>query len=193
MFSFIRACTLLLACGATPAAAVPVEFTFDGQFSTPGSNTPSVPVGEFYTLSVIMDNGGTDLISQDWDRNDFVSAQLTAGAYVATFAGASSPTQFHTDATGALLNPIRFASTDAAFANTDNAGGSFSPLFFFVAQVTTSEDFTFNPAGNSSTTTLSRWSVDLLDQPPAVPLPAAGWMLLAGLGALSLHRRRACA
>ncbi len=47
------------------------------------------------------------------------------------------------------------------------------------------------PIGNPTTRTYGGAGITAAGQAPAVPLPAAGWMLLAGLGGLAAMRRRA--
>lgn len=180
----------LLTTLAAPLKAAPVDFVFDGLFSSaPPAILPS-PNPVPFVLTVRMDNGGASLQGQSWTAADFVSADLVSGSYSASFADATSA-QFQTGAAGQLQNPVQFSSTDPGFANVDTAGGAQAPVLFLNGVLRTSLGGTVNSAGNSSTTTLSRWTlVPVAPTVPPIPAPAGAILLLSALGAGAAAARR---
>jgi hypothetical protein len=85
---------------------------------------------------------------------------------------------------------------DFKFENADGSGGGGGFLFFAQGAlaapgVYSNDGFPVNTpgAGNFATATLTVRVTDDED-PSVVPLPAAGWMLVAGMGGLAALRRR---
>ena len=79
-----------------------ISFTYD---STVGSGTtmPGVTEGESLNFNLVLDNGGTTVVSQTWDFSDFVSLDVTtSGGYSFSSFGAGSGS-FTTDAGGNVV------------------------------------------------------------------------------------------
>ena len=118
---------LLLACAATPCVAAPYAITYTGQ--TFNSSLPGVADGEAYTLTLIVDNGGTSAASQTWGAVECAIWRMSGGARVFTqprsdSGNTASAGSAVTGADGALTQ--MFTSADGV-ATLDYTATGFSP------------------------------------------------------------------
>jgi hypothetical protein len=168
------------------AQAVPVELTYTGQVTfVEASLTGLVSVGDTFSIAVVVDNGGATTISQTWSIADTISAVVTAGTYVGNWTAdfyTSSSTGFTTDATGALTIASWFGTFDSP-SSIDSLGTG-ARLFNGSVEASNGDFFNYSPLlGNPA-----NWTDPVIVGAP-VPLPAAGWLMLAGLGGLAALRR----
>lgn len=75
--------------------------------TAPGTSIPGSSVGETYTTTIRVDNGGSSILSQSWDEGDFLSFRQegSSGWWIESTEinlGFSSGA-FSTDATGAVV------------------------------------------------------------------------------------------
>jgi len=83
-------------------------------------NIPGTAFGDTLTISVIVDNGGSSLLSQTWGLPDFVSGTAAVGSYFASYATPDF-LDFATDASGQLTTTV-FAQSQTDGSATDNFG-----------------------------------------------------------------------
>jgi MYXO-CTERM domain-containing protein len=115
------ACLLLLS-AAGSACAAPVTFTYTGHVKSASNVAGFTSVGDAVTVSVVLDNGGTSIFSQNWAVSDTLSAVFSAGSYTASFLSGFflGPSGFTTDAQGQLTSAEWFGTEVAS--GTDNFG-----------------------------------------------------------------------
>jgi len=118
---------LLLAGAAAPAVAAPFAITYTGQ--TFNSTLPGVADGEAYTLTLIVDNGGTSAASQTWGAVECAIWRMSGGARVftqphSTTGNTASVGSAATGPNGALTQ--MFTSADGV-ATLDYTATGFSP------------------------------------------------------------------
>lgn len=181
----------LLFAALTPATAqaVPVLFQFESTILS--TEISGLNAGDTMRLRVVMDNGGSSLISQQWNfgLGHFVSGTLSAGggAYTADYGTVATLVNFQTNSAGTLIaagfRDIGGANVD----NTDSTGGSGSPIGIgggsnniFTNANMQGAIFTPSTAGPSG------WTFDLLQ----VPEPAALGLFGLGLVGFGLAQRK---
>jgi hypothetical protein len=93
---------------AAPALAAPYQFVFTTAVD-PGPTIPGVTGGDTLTVTVVVDNGGTSLLSQQWFIGDVVSSTASVGTYSAVYSaphsylvGTGGTAAFQTSATGVI-------------------------------------------------------------------------------------------
>jgi choice-of-anchor C domain-containing protein len=196
--SFISAAAVTLALGSGVSAAT----ITNGSFEAPGTfsgNFTTLGAGDLSLTGWSIDSGSIDLINGYWPASD--------GAYSVDMSG-NSPATISTVITGLVAGFRYLISFDMA-ANTDGlpftklldvAIGTFSGQYAATDAPPEWTTYSFDFVASAASQTLSFSSVDdgpgfygaALDnvQIATVPVPAAGLMLLAGLGGLAALRRR---
>ena len=103
------------------AKADPITFIYNGSVvSEIGGGVNGLTTGDDITLRLIVDNGGTDLISQTWTSSHFVSASLSSsGTYSASYGPGGAPVtlDFATDSGGNLIT-TRLDTTTVTSSDT---------------------------------------------------------------------------
>ncbi len=171
------------------AQAAPFHMDYTGTVTSVGASLSGlVSAGDGITIRVTVDNGGNSAASQTWTIADTVSAVVTAGSYVGTWiADFYTPAAgFATDAAGILTSASWFGTFNSP-SSVDNLGTG-ARLYNGNVQASNGDYFGYTP----SLGTVAPWSNPVAQAAP-IPLPAAGWMLLAGLGGLAALRRRKAA
>lgn len=190
------------------AIAAPFEVTWNGVI---GVSAPTYNSGEAMSVTIVLDNGGTDAISQTWDSSHVVSVivELNNGAITTVFGGTGfnlTTGVFSTDATGALTAvPSSWGSRSPVInlpvISTNDPLGSASVRWVidgaggFVYQNGTAPARATNSATNITT---AGWSnpVALGGGGPtgpgaaAIPTMSVYGLVLTALGVLLLARRR---
>lgn len=181
---------LAVAVIASPAQAGLVSFTWSSQVDAvlPADPIPGVSASDELTVTVIADNGGSSLASQQWFAGDIVAVHLTAGSYSAVYTedfiqpGAQSV--FETDGMG-LLSSVRFAGTGETTV-VDNFGTDIGRLYN--TQVRDTEGryayFVDRFVGPDPTEMIG-WD----RSPDVVPEPSA-WAILCSAMVLGVAKRR---
>ncbi len=172
------AAAFLLTVSAVNAATVQMTTTIEVS-GIIGANTLGLSVGDTISYEVILDNGG-GLESNTWYDADVVSATATIGTYSASFISpyANRPRTFATDASG---NVTIAGWLDYDDNNVDSLGGP--------KVVRAYNNWLFTSDGSkyllgSYLLTPTNWTATV------IPLPAGLPLLLGGVGALVLVRRR---
>lgn len=190
-----------LALVSTTAGAATVEFTASGTFSS--SSTSEIAVGDSFSLSLVFDDG----------ISDGFAAFPDIGLYSFTPDALSS---FSINGTGFSVGPGTMSINDNSVSSTDLVNAGFSGNGQVLGSDTI-DSFNFLLQGDE--TTFSGKSLDVLDSSfsstsfsfvlngtglvaasgsfsstsygplAAVPLPATGILLFAGLGGLVASRR----
>lgn len=181
------AAAAVLSVAATAASAAPFSLTYTGSVTTVAASLAGfVSVGDTFTIDVIVDNGGTSTLSQNWTIADTVSATVRAGTYVglwtADFYTDPSVTGFSTDATGDLTVASWFGTFDSP-TSTDNLGLG-ARLFNGAVLASNGDLIEYRPFLGA----VASWSDPVAVA--AVPLPASLTLTLAGLAAVGGLRRR---
>lgn len=150
--------------GSTLPAVVGEDYTFNTVVATPTS-TPIGPTKYEFTFSPVA--GGANAVLRATFSYVQLSGSLTGG-YITWGNGITSLTQ-------------------ALVAGTTGTLNAFIPLSAAGPNQTLTLGFT----GQSGTTIIGGGVTVTADDVSAIPLPASGLLLLAGLGAVGLIRRRA--
>lgn len=124
LYLVVLACAVL----AAPASAGLVSFSWTSEISNtiPPTPIPGVSFGDEVTVTVIADNGGSSLISQQWFLSDLVSAHVSVGTYSATYTAGFIPVGaqpvFETNNLGELTS-VLFTGTGPSPVNFDSLAG----------------------------------------------------------------------
>jgi hypothetical protein len=166
---------------ASGAEAAPFQFTFTGSVSFVDAGLSCVvSVGDLFSLSVIVDNGGTSTLSQVWAVTDTLSATVTAGGYAATCTADFFPAAgFATDAAGNLTSTQWFGTLESP-TSADNPGTG--ARLFSDGLIASNGLFVERDAFPGS---LSNWSGPVSASVAPIPLPASLMLLLGGMGVLA--------
>jgi hypothetical protein len=183
---------VLLACAvlAAPASAGLVSFSWTSEISNTIPPTPisGVSFGDEITVTVIADNGGTSLNSQQWFLDDLVSAHVSVGSYSATYTTAFIPVGaqpvFETNNLGELTS-VLFTGTGPSAANVDNFGSGARLLNTSIQSSNGGTAFFVDRFVGPDPTDLVGWNRN----PDVVPEPATLALLLSA-GSLGLLKRR---
>lgn len=170
---------------AAGANAVPVQMTAVTTLNDSQTDIPGTTMGDTLTISVIVDNGGTSLLSQSWTVLNIVSGRVDVGTYAAFYTSSfSAGSGFTTDAAGLLTTAV-FA--DLVGDVSDTFGTSAVGALFNDAVRDTQERLTrFGDDVDQPNRNLSLWSVAFV----SVPEPGTLVLLGAGLIGLCAARRR---
>jgi hypothetical protein len=183
--TLLAAAVVSLIASGTAEASV-YDFTFTSTITSAGN--PLIAIGDTFTINLLLDNGGSTLVSQTWSGANAISGfTIDAGAYHASYSTLYPGWSFQTNASGALT-VTNFYGTDGTSNNQDNFGswvgdavfGSPNFFDFFQNQYTFYADYP---------QTIADWTVTAAATPlpAALPLFASG---LAGLGLLGWRRKR---
>lgn len=195
----LQAICLGLALTPCPAMAIPVTFSWSDTVTTTGDPVPpGVSLGDPFTFTFTVDNGGSSLLSQTWTLTDFVSATINvnSGAYVGTKLSAGGGGSFQTDAAGNVIAvPGWFDDTPGApFSDSlgNNESNSTRAGFFIIGF----NEFWFvdnpsNPGGSQIEISAVNVGGNQVPANWSVALPEPSSSLLIGLGVVGhLARRR---
>ncbi|WP_370692982.1 VPLPA-CTERM sorting domain-containing protein [Pseudotabrizicola sp.] len=176
-------CSSLVLTGVTPASDCYV-----GEAGIGGSGNDSAALLNSVMPSGLFGLTGWELIARDNDLN----GTDTGDASALTVSGSLT--------SGFLTLAASLYSTYSDIVIVLKAGGGFDPEFWVAYKAvagTTSFEYAsiftkLNGAGKTVTGEISHISVYGVpgDTPSPVPLPAAGWLMIAGLGGLAALRRR---
>ena len=183
---------------ASAAGAVPVMVTYEDVVGVgAGTTMPNVTLGDAFRIELVLDNGWDSLANQVYGFADLLSVTITAGtAYSAAMDSFYRTNAFDltTDASGALASLT--LERVVGFRTDTNE----NPIFWFYLNgrnnVLFAGDGYVHQIGAEAPPDLSNTSIAFASALPAsaalvaVPLPAAGWLMLAGLGALGMRRLR---
>ncbi len=175
-------CVALL-CGSASVQASPFQFTYTGTVSSVNNIGGLATVGDAVTVNVIVDNGGTSAISQNWAVTDTVSAVFTAGSYVATFLSDwfSYGSGFTTDALGDLTTAEWYGTQMST--GTDNFG---TGVYLSNVGASNSNGRNIYASSNFELSTFS----GPIAVASSVPEPATIALLGLGLAGIAIGKRR---
>lgn len=152
MFSFklfsklsaLLLCLLLPLMTSSVAVAAPFTVTYTDTLSG-GSDTPPFNTGEAFTISIVLDNGGTSAASQVWTPADVVSITFSMNDAPNTITTVFSPVvyssstgTFTTDAAGVLtavpsnLTDINGSNRVPGFSTVASTNDPATPTSFFI-------------------------------------------------------------
>lgn len=177
---------------SSSARALPVLFHFESTITS--SSIPGVADNDTVTIDVVLDNGGTSLLSQSWDTNAgtaVLSATASAGSYSADYGTIILLALFSTDAAGNLTSSTFRDESGTGVDNTDSFGsGQPIALFANVALFDVNGNFAqfFPSAFFPAQWTLEFATVNQTPEPTTLTLFAGA---LAGFTVFSARRRRA--
>lgn len=110
-----------------------------------GSDTPPFNPGEAFTISIVLDNGGSTAISQTWTSGDIVSITFTMNDAPNTISTTFSPVvlssasgSFVTDGTGTLTavpsswNDFDSCNCNPGFSTVASTNDPATPTTFFI-------------------------------------------------------------
>jgi len=169
----------VLACLAMSGGAKASVYDFTFTSTIINATTPIIVVGDTFTINLLLDNGGSTLVSQTWSSADAISGfTIDTGSYHGSYSTLFPGSSFQTDVSGALTLTNFFGA-----ANTSNNQDNFGSFGGNVLSGNRFLDF----FGRSNfyaalPTTVADWTVSA-----ATPLPAALPLFATGLGALGLH------
>jgi hypothetical protein len=181
---------LLLASAALPAVAAPVQLSYVGVVKNVNGIVGPV-VGSAFTIDLILDNGGSDLISQSWNLSHFVSISVLAGPSYSAFESTSTGGSISvaTDGTGALST----LNVSLIILGLDSAGQTYFDVYmnggnnvFYYTDAGGAE--TGQAMGADTPPNLSNTSISMVGAD--VPLPGGLALMLGGLAVFGLMRRR---
>jgi MYXO-CTERM domain-containing protein len=183
---------LAVAISTSMASAAPVQLAWvTTVLGTLGSAIPTT-VGEAFTTTITVDNGGAGVLSQSWGETDFLSYRIEGASgwwaeitSVSDWSGA-----FTTDGAGGVTAAATFeqgsnVSMMMSWSGADNAqffNNGNNEVFY------TQGGNSIYAANVSGNIVGSNWTATSVAAP--VPLPGALPLMLAAAGALFAIRRR---
>lgn len=183
------ACAAVMWATAGEAQAAPISFSWTDTVS--GSSLPSgVSVGDSFTFTLVVDNGGATTVSQTWTSDDFVSASisLNGGAYIGTAtANFGTGGAFQTDGGSAIIAvPTEWYAVGGS--GSDSLGATdfdwFINGFNGIWSGGETNIWATNVSGNQDP---ANWSIG--DAPSEVPEPSTWLLFGAGLAMAAIRRR----
>ena len=175
----------VLTAAGMAAQAMPVQFTYTSTVFS--SDIAGVAVGDTVTVTVLADNGGTSLNSQDWATSTLISGSLQAGSYTQNYVdgwySAPSWIAFRTDGSGTLIT-TDFVGTTYSPNHTDSFGtgpfvylynGAFLDYYGNIARM------------NDGLQVTANWTVSAVTP---IPEPSTLALVALGLGLITLVRRQ---
>ena len=170
---------------AADSHAAPFTITFDGT-----TVTSNVGGSNAFTLTLSLDNGGTDTINQVWNENDLVTdPTLTSGTYSVTYDDlVITAFSIQTGAAGEFTSSILGIFFGNGFADElhDNAGDQNSDGA--VLALSTDSGLTNDLLDAATLATMEDSSVHT--GLTIVPEPTTALLLASGLAAMAVGRRR---
>src|SRR5690349_4462489 len=91
---------------AAPGQMQAAPFSFSWTDTVSETGLPGTSIGDSFTFTIVVDNGGTTTASQTWTGDDFVSASINinGGSFTETSTDiAYSSGVFQTDAESAII------------------------------------------------------------------------------------------
>lgn len=181
---------LLFLTASSIAVAAPYTVTYVDTVGA-GSTTPPFNVGEAFTISIVLDNGGATAASQTWTSADIVSITFNVNDALGTITTVYSPVvladtngSFVTDAVGVLTavpsdwNDYVGGNQDPAASTIASTNDPATPTTFFInggnAVYHNSDDIgvSYNSASMTNVANniiAANWSAPV---PVAAPAPA---------------------
>lgn len=171
---------------SSSASAIPVNVTFTTTVAQEFADISNITVGDTWTLTFVVDNGGASLSGQSWGQTDIVGDVIgsASSGYSATYGTVGALLTLTTNAGGALID-----ATYSDLNSTDNTDSLTAPgVVFTTTGPVSNQDFALLAL---STEDEGAWSLVLETQGGGdVPEPGALALFGAGLIGLALVRRR---